>query len=330
MIRSIAAFLFGLTVAASALADDGKDDTIRIGGNVEVSEPTNGSLHAIGGRVRIDAPVAGALRVAGGKIEIGHEASIDGSASLAGGSITVRGAIQGDLNAAGGQIILEGPVAGDVSVAGGKLTIGPDARIAGKVKFRGGELEQDPAALVAGGTEHKSGRSHRHENTADEHPAAHALITTGVLAVLAALLAGGLPVQTRQLAQELAERRWLTPLLGFLAITAIPIAAVLTMVTIIGIPLGIVALVLYAVLLLAGYVWLAVVVGGMLLDRYKPETAQVVAWRVGAAVFTVVVLALVVRVPFLGGLAKFAALLVGVGMIVGVVLRRVQPPVTKA
>jgi hypothetical protein len=97
------------------------------------------------------------------------------------------------------------------------------------------------------------------------------------------------------------------------------------MITIIGIPIGLIALALYAVLLLVGYVWLAVVLGGLLLDRFKAETARETAWRVGAAMLTMIVLALLVRTPYIGGLVKLAALVVGVGMIVGALMRRVKP-----
>ena len=321
-----AAFFFSALLAtAGAWAQEVTvDNSLRIGGNIEVTEATDGALHALGGRISVNAPVGGAVRAAGGKIEIGPDAVVGGSASLAGGNIVVKGSIAGDLHAAGGNITIDGPVAGDAAVAGGTLTLGPAAHITGKLKFHGGELNRDANAQVMGGVTHSHKRPHRHEmSTGDDF--GRGWFITAVLVVMAALLAAALPGASQRLAQELRERPWLTPLLGFLALTAIPVAAVLFMITIIGIPVGLLALLLYAVLLLAGYVWLAVVLGGLLLDRFKAETAQQTAWRVGAAVLAMLVLALLVRVPFVGGLVKFAALIVGVGMIVGAVMRRVNP-----
>jgi hypothetical protein len=331
MIRRIGVLLSCLLLAAGAAAQEvAVVDSVRIGGNVQVTEPTSGALDAIGGRVLVDAPVGGDLRAAGGKVELGPDAVVNGSASLAGGSIAVKGTIQGSLHAAGGQITIDAPIAGDASIAGGTLNLGPAARIAGRLHFRGGELHQDPAAQVVGGVEHKRGRlSHHHEIAKGDELTRGWAWTTG-LVVLAALLAGALPGPSQRLALELRERPWLTPLLGLLALTAIPVAAVLMMITIIGIPIGLLALVLYAGLLLLGYVWLAVVLGGLLLDRFKAETAALTAWRIGAAALAMIVLAIVVRVPLLGGPVKFAALVVGVGMIVGAVLRRVHPPAVTA
>ena len=119
-------------------------------------------------------------------------------------------------------------------------------------------------------------------------------------------------------------RSWMTLLLGFIALTSIPIVAVLIMITIIGIPIGILGLLGYAVLLLIGYVWLSVVLGGLLLERVKPETAALTAWRAGAAVVTMLVIALLVRVPFAGEIVKLAVLACGVGMIVAVIARRTR------
>jgi hypothetical protein len=145
---------------------------------------------------------------------------------------------------------------------------------------------------------------------------------TAGLMVLAALIAAALPGPSRRMAQELRERPWITPFVGLVAITSIPILAILLMITIIGIPVGLLAMIGYVALLLVGYVWIAVVLGGMLLDRVKPETAALTAWRAGAAVLAMLALGLLVRVPFFGHLVGLAAGALGVGMIVAVLLRQ--------
>ena len=322
----IAAFLSCLGLSAGAAAQDVYlGSSVRIGGNIEVSDPTDGPLVTVGGKISVDAPVHGSFSAAGGKIDLGPNATISGDASLAGGNLVVRGPIEGDLHVAGGQITIDGPVGGDASVAGGSLTLGPDARIAGKLRFRGGELKRDPAAQVAGGTSFKPSRAHRHEPTAGERFTRGWVWTAG-LVVLAAILAGALPGPSQRLAHELRERPWPTVGLGLLALVAIPVAAVLFCITVIGIPIGVLAIIVYAALLLVGYVWLAVVVGALLLDRFKADVAAVTAWRVGAAVLAMLILAILVRVPYVGGFLKVAAIAVGVGMIVGAVMRRVRPP----
>lgn len=326
MIRRVAVFLSFLLLAGAAGAEDAwPGGTVRFGGHVEVSEPTAGTLYAAGGEVQVEAPVQGSLRAAGGSVEVGPGARISGSASLAGGNVVVKGPIQGNLHVGAGDVTLDGPVAGDAYVGAGSLSLGPNARIEGKLKFRGGELNRDPGAQVVGGLVQAPPRVHRHERTAGERMTRGWFWSLG-LVVLAALLAGVLPGPSQRLAQELRERPGMTTLVGFLALTAIPVAAVMLMITIIGIPIAVLVFVLYAALLMIGYVWLAVVLGGLLLDRFNAETAARTAWRVGAAALAMIILAIAVRVPLVGGFVKFAALVVGVGMIVGAVTRKVQPP----
>ena len=302
MARSIALFLAALALAVPATAAD--DVTMRLGGKVTISEPVEGSLNAAGGKIAVDAAVAG-------------------DAQLAGGKVTVRAPIQGDVSAAGGKVTLDSAIGGNASVAAGTLVLGPNANIVGKLTFHGTDLRRDSAAVV-GELEHKPGNVRHSYVIDDDSVELHAISwawTAGLL-VLAALIAAALPGPTRRMTNELRERPFLTTLVGLVALATIPVAAVLLMVTIIGIPLGLLAIAGYAALLLVGYVWLAVVVGGLLLDRVKPETAAATAWRAGAAALAMLALALLAKVPFIGGLVALTALVVGVGMIVAVIARR--------
>lgn len=325
MTHRIALLLAGFALAGSAFAqEDVPHTTLRIGGALEVSEPVEGPARLVGGSVVVNAPVNGELHVAGGAIQVGSAAAVAGDAALAGGTIGIDGSIKGKLRAAGGEVRINGLVAGDASIAAGRLELGPAARIEGRLTYRGPELQRDPAAQVIGGVERKAAEWRPHERSLSIR-FLHGWIMTAVLMALAALVAAALPGVSDRMARELRERPGVTPLVGFLALASIPVAAVLLMITIIGIPIGILALIAYAFLLLAGFVWVAVVVGGMLLDRVKPETATRTAWRVGAAVLAMLVLAILAHIPLLGGLVKLAALVVGVGMIVTVLYRKSQP-----
>src|SRR5689334_17632657 len=281
--------------------------SVFVGAQVDITEPVNGNVRAAGAEIKLSAPVSG-------------------DAHLAGGEVRVTGAINGKLRAAGGEVVLDAPIEGDASVAAGVLQLGPHARIGGKLVFRGGELKQDPAAQVVGGIEHRTGAMrHSHELDPLERFARGWLWTVGLM-VMAAIIAAALPGPTRRMTTELREHPWTAPLIGFIALTCIPIAAVLIMITIVGIPIGILAILGYAALLLVGYVWLSVVVGGMLLDRFRADVASQIAWRVGAAVIAMLVLALLARVPFVGGWVAFIALMVGVGMVVSGIFRKETPP----
>ncbi len=272
------------------------------GGNVDINEPIDGNLYVAGGNVSITAPVSGNVRIAGG-------------------DISVTGNVGGKLAVAGGHVKLDGPVAGNATVSGGTLDLGPNARISGKLAFNGGHLDQDPAAQVVGGVVRSS--RHRHEWDGEErgHGIARAIWTVGLM-LLAGIIAGALPGPVRRMQEELRTQPWLATLFGIVALTCIPIAAVIVMITIIGIPLGLLAILGYAALILVGYVASSVVVSGLLLDRYKSEVASQTAWRVGAAVLAMLLISTAAHVPFVGHFIGLVALVIGVGAIVGAIMHR--------
>ena len=110
----------------------------------------------------------------------------------------------------------------------------------------------------------------------------------------------------------------------------LPIFAILLMVTIIGLPLALIVVLLYLLLLLVGYVAIAVVMGDLALNKYKAEMATQLGWRVGAAVLAMLALAVLGRIPFLGGLVVFAALLAGIGAIMLSLRPRTAAPAAAA
>lgn len=313
--------LLGLVLGGNAAAAEGTfDGTTWIGGDVNISEAVRGPLVAVGGDVRVTAPVSGRMHIAGGDVKIASSAPVTGDVNVAAGDLTVDGSINGNLHAAGGSVKINSIITGDASIAAGKLELGPAARIQGKLTFRGNDLRQDPAAQVVGGIERHEGSRHWHQHMTGER-FLHGWLWTAGLMVLAAFIAAALPGASDRMARELRERPGVTLLLGLVSVVTIPVAAVLLMITIIGVPIGVLAILVYAVLLLVGYVWLAVIVGGMLLDRVKPQTTALAGWRVGMAMLAMLAIALLVRLPYVGDLTHFVAVVIGVGMIVAVMFR---------
>ncbi len=325
MNRWIAALLFAPALACGAAAQAAHDASFWIGGDQVFSEAEPGPVVAIGGEVTVSAPVAGGVRVAAGKLTITKEAAISGNVNAAAGEVIMDGSIDGRLHAAAGHVLINGPVKGDASIAAGVLDLGPDARIGGKLTFHGEELNRDPASQVAGGVEHKVGYSRWHDRSPAERFLRGWIWTSGLM-LLAALIAAALPGPSNRMADELRQRPWITLGLGFVTLATIPVAAVMLMMTIIGIPIGVFAILGYILLLLMGSAWLAAVAGGMLLDHVKPEVAAVAAWRAGAAVIMMLIIALLVRTPFIGGAAHFLVVVLGIGMITAAVIRKPRAP----
>jgi hypothetical protein len=302
-----------------------RGDAIVFGGNVRVGGNVGQNLYCAGGRLTIDAVVARNARIAGGKVQIGNPATIGGNLSIAGGNVTIRGNVSGHVQAAGGEVTIDGPVGGDVVVSGGRLVLGPAARIGGNVSYRGDNFSRDPAAVVGG-------RVDRAASSVESSLPLHLGVTGGWiwsagLLLLAALFAAAVPPASMRVAAELRARPWLALLYGFIALVCFPVAAILLMVTVIGIPLAMVVLLCYLILLVMGYVATAVGIGDAAVARYRPADSQRSSLRVPAAVAAMLALALVARIPFVGGFVVVVATLLGLGAILLALRPRKEAPV---
>ncbi len=321
-------------------------DTFLAGGSARVSQPVTGDLVVAGGELRIDAPVAGDLvvaggsvridsalsqdlyaaggelalegtlarnaRVAGGSVSVGPRARIAGNASLAGGRVEVLGAVGGYLQAAGGRVYLDGRVEGDVEATAGALELGPNARIGGMLRYRGGaELVQHPMAQVQGGIERLEMPVRRVAERSPA-PALFGVWTLGLMA-MAAVLVLALPGFFGRVAQATRARFGWSLLWGFLALAAIPVAVVILLATVIGIPLALVALLGYFALLLVGYVAAGIALGDATLARWWAARAAHRGWRALAAALGVLVIGLAALIPWLGSLIAMLALVAGMG-----------------
>src|SRR2546426_385209 len=151
---------------------------------------------------------------------------------VAGGTARVDNPVAGDLIAAGGHVDIDAPINGDALVAGGHVRLG------GKLRYRGRDLQRDPAAQVTGGVEHVESPGKAHGEA--RYRWGGWLWTAGLM-VLAAIVAGALPAFSARVTAAFRAQPWLALLFGFIALVCIPIAALLLMITIIGLPLGLLA-----------------------------------------------------------------------------------------
>lgn len=294
-------------------------DALVFGGQVRLSGDVGGSYIGAGGQTMIDGRVGRNLRVVGGRVELGPRAEVAGNVAVGGGQLRLRGAVRGQVLAGGGRVLIDGPVDGDVVVGGGEVELGPNARIAGQLRYRSGEpLRQDPQAQVAGGIERlplPAGHEAPAEGGAFMGAAAAlaGLLWTLGLVALAGLLIGVMPGFSGTVSRTLRERPGASLLLGFVVLVCAPVAAVLLFVTVIGVPLGLVALAAYGALLPLAYVAAAVALGDWALQRWQPQRAGRGAMRFVAAALVLLALSLLGWIPLLGGLIGLAALLAGLG-----------------
>jgi cytoskeletal protein CcmA (bactofilin family) len=300
-------------------------DAAAAGASVRLNGNISDNIYAAGAQVFVNGTIARNARLAGGSVEIAPSSRIEGGASIAAGQARVSGSIGDYLQAAGGSVYIDGPVGGDVEATAGQIELGPNARINGKLRYRSrNALKQDPGAQVLGGIEQLPFQTGSARRAVLGLAWGLLLFWTLGMMLLVAILLVLLPGFANVIA-TLEARPGMSALFGFALLVCIPVASLILLITLIGAPLALLAIAAYFVLLLVGYLAAAAAIGDWILKRVRHGTLQTVGWRVAAAICGIFIIALLGRIPLLGGFIGFVALIMGMGA-VGLQISRAWRP----
>ncbi|WP_135823371.1 bactofilin family protein [Halorussus ruber] len=265
-------------------------DLTAFAGDVLVEGQVNGDVTGFAGNVRIEGDVTGGVDAVAGNVIVGEEASVGGQ-----------------LEAAAGNVVVDGEVRQDVRVGAGTINVGPSAVVGGDFVYDG-DLNRAEGAQIAG-------EVRQEPNVGLDLGFTGPLVPNWVgwiygFLVNLALGAVALLVFPR-FSSGIADRATADPLrstgVGLLVFVGVPILVALLFISLVGIPLGLLGMLLYALLLWLGYVYGALAVGVWIIR--KADTGD--RWL---ALFVGLLLAaLVGLVPILGGLVQFLVLLLGLG-----------------
>ncbi len=325
-------YLAGSTVTADVQV---KGDVVAAGGVVTVGGSATEGVLAAGGVVDLKGKVADDVRAAGGVVNlegaVGHDAvlaggtvnllprsSVGGRGFLAGGVVRVDGSVGGDLRVAAGKVILNGKVKGAVKIVADEVEIGKTAEVDGKIYCRSRVAPRiEPGATLKGEVtrEELPQRWQRHRRWSPWSHLALGLVWVLALGVTGMVYLLLFPAFVNAGAARIKARTWSCLGLGLAGLATVPIAALLLLFTVLGIPLGLALGALYPVLLLAGSLtgswFLADMIGSGLGKGGSPSL-----WvRAGFFILAVLVLRIAQSIPFLGGWVIFLFLLAGVGSV---------------
>ncbi|MCG1004404.1 MULTISPECIES: polymer-forming cytoskeletal protein [Halobacterium] len=324
--RAVAFALVALLAVSSFAGVAAADD--RVGGTivVEENETVTDGLQASGGTVIVRGTVDGDLEAFAGNVDVTESGTVTGDLGGAAGSIriagtvggsvdaaagnvdiTETGAVRGDVRAGAGSFTLAGTVNGTVRVGAGSVALGPTAVVGGDFVYDG-EFTQADGATVGGEVRHDPDLGSMQVSVLPSIPGW--LVTLYFLAVtlfVGALLLVALPGVSATIADATASSPLRTLGAGLLTLVGAPFVFVLLLFTIVGIPIAVVGMFLYALVLALSYVWGAYAVGEWILGLADRESR----WL--ALLAGVLAIHVVSYAPFLGGLIEFVVLLLGLG-----------------
>ena len=320
------------------VADSVVGDVMLSGGNLRFSGTADGSYVGAGGKQEIGGRIAGSVRAAAGNIvlraDVGRNvtlaagnivldsaATITRSAYLAGGTVGVRGAVGQALTVRGGDVTIDGVVGGDVRVTGARLRVGPNARITGSLRhgIRNGRVTVDPGARVAGGIvalpapgRSGFGRMLRW------------ILPIGFL-VAGAVAVALMPRLATDAAKSVAARPGAAAAFAIVWFIGVPILAVVSAVTVVGLPLAVMLMAAFILLLYLGRAAVAVWLGATIMRRWRPgnDTSPVLSFLLGGVLYLVIGM-----IPVIGPLIGVFVIVFGAGVVLVTLWpRRQHPPI---
>ncbi|MFZ2886622.1 MAG: hypothetical protein WA021_02255 [Minisyncoccia bacterium] len=286
------------------------------GGNVTIAGEVTDDLRAGGGNILVQSVVRGDVILGGGQINL-TGTRIGGDVAIGGGSVRIESAVGGDVKIGGGDIYINAPIAGNVEINAEKVTLGPRANIAGDFTYKATEaVIMEDGAVVRGETSFEE-RAGREEVKKGAIAALAAFASLWMLAKFLMSLVGAFALAFffKRYTQEMIATAATQPVAefvrGLVVVIVLPIVSVILLISIIGIPLGVVGLLTTIILSIFGSFAAPILLGSLIHKSIKKPAGYVVNWK--TVLLGVVVYFILALIPIVGWLAKCVILLMALG-----------------
>jgi cytoskeletal protein CcmA (bactofilin family) len=242
---------------------------------------------------------------------------VDGNLRAKCETAEILGHVGGSLSVDACCITLAGPVDGDAELTGETISLLPECMITGNLKYTSGnQIEIQEGAQVLGQTEWQKPEAEVEKPKKRIPGGLRIFLNLTMLVaqfIVGLILIGFSRKNTARMANTLTGHPWMSLGLGFLFMFLVPIAALIMMLTIIGLPLGIIVFLLYLIIWYLGPVLVGLTIGGKMVGAFKKERTGPM---VGGLLLGLIILRLLSFIPGFGWLIQFLVILFGMGALI--------------
>ena len=297
-----------------------KDSVVLAGQNVTASGSIGNDAWMAGSSVMLNAPVADNAYLAGGTVALAADASVGTDLLAAGNNIAVMGDVSRHLRAAGSTITIAGRIGGNVYADGDTIRILEGALIEGDFCY-----ESPKPAAIARGARIQGQTVHslpKEEKIRLIFWPTWARWIARLLSLIAAVVFGSVllalfPARGQEAANTVRRSFWASLGIGLLVLIVAPVACVLAMITLVGIPVALAVIAVYLILLYAAGIFVALALGQWIIGMRMETPPKPVGSMILGLVTLAVVATLLGMIPragwFLAWLTNFVVLTAGLG-----------------
>ena len=235
--------------------------------DVEVSGQVDRSLRVAGADIDVEGTVGGDVLAASGKLRLFPNATVGEDMLIGGGEVTVDGAVGGDIRGSADELTVSNTVGGRLDVEVETLTLTGTARVAGDVRYSADEDAEVAQGAQVGGETVRRAQNEEGLGSGDYRVGLWELgrllagLITGLLLVLF------IPRAMARVADQARINVIWTALVGLLWLVLAPVAMVILLVTVLGIPFALVLLGMYLIVLYLSQVFVGMAIGRAILPK---------------------------------------------------------------
>lgn len=301
------------------ISGDVSIDILAGGGNVSILSNTGDDVRVGGGTVVITGHVGGDLLAGGGNINVSGP-GVGRDMVVGGGNIRIDAPVAGNLLAGGGNIYINAPIGGNVTIDAQKVTLGKNAVINGNLNYKASaEMVKEDGAVVKGKVDFQK-KATQAAPVRVFAGIASAFVLWKFLALLVCALVVGLWFRrySREIVELAVKRPWFELGRGVMLMILAPIASIILLITLVGIPFGIAGILGFIIVMIFAWIMTPIVLGSVVY-RYFSKQELEISWK--TILLGVFLYALLGIVPLIGGLAQALLLLLTLGSMTAFKLR---------
>ncbi len=284
------------------------------GARLNIKGKVNGKARLAGADIKIYAEIGDKLRAAGASINVSEEAKLPSESALAAAMIEFNGIVGDNLKLYAHEVVFSGQASGSVTIEGHDIQLNDTAQIDGDLIIRSSkDAVISPNARIIGEvtkTGLEDAEFYKDRDDTNGRGGSFLVLSTSIF-LLGLILVFFLQDFVEHEIKTLRTRPATSLLWGIAVLFGIPLFFIISMITIIGIPIGVATLLLVPFLLILSFTTAILGVSDWLFNRNnatKKTGQRILLLLVGVLLFVIVGF-----VPIFGELLIFLAMLFGLG-----------------
>jgi len=290
-----------------------RGDVLFLGGNLKITGEVDGNIRGAAGMLELNGQVGKNVLVAVGNFITNDKNEINGNLTLAASTAKIDGAIQGRFDGLGGNFNFNNEVKNDVNLktdSEGAIILSAKTHFYKNFYYQSvNKVQLEEGAKIDGQTNYQPlvlniKKFINRVFLLNKIVALFSLLIVGL--ILISLFYKKVDEITDLMIKNPFNCLWK----GLVFLIIIPVLVLLLLLTIIGLPLGLMILTVYLIILYASQVLVGLVIGYGALKGFQGEAKPILLLIVGLIVYEIII-----SLPYLGGFIKFIALLWALGAI---------------